>query len=97
MHSCPVCGEACYCHGDVDDCEVETEEYASEMCEHCEGRDDGDVDFDDALDFLSGMVQGACRVCGCTDQHACAGGCYWVEPDLCSACAYRVEVGVNHG
>jgi hypothetical protein len=28
----------------------------------------------------------ACRVCGCTEHHACAGGCYWVEPDLCSAC-----------
>lgn len=27
-----------------------------------------------------------CRVCGCTDDQACEGGCYWVEPDLCSAC-----------
>lgn len=29
----------------------------------------------------------ACRVCGCTDDRACDGGCSWVEPDLCSACA----------
>jgi ParB family transcriptional regulator, chromosome partitioning protein len=29
----------------------------------------------------------ACRVCGCTDAQACEGGCHWVEPDLCSACA----------
>lgn len=29
----------------------------------------------------------ACRGCGCTDDHACPGGCFWVEPDLCSACA----------
>lgn len=28
----------------------------------------------------------ACRVCGCTWTSACEGGCYWVEPDLCSAC-----------
>lgn len=28
-----------------------------------------------------------CRVCGCTEGNACQGGCYWVEPDLCSACA----------
>jgi len=28
-----------------------------------------------------------CRVCGCTDNRACPGGCYWVEEDLCSACA----------
>lgn len=29
----------------------------------------------------------ACRRCGCTDEEACAGGCFWVEPGLCSACA----------
>jgi len=28
-----------------------------------------------------------CRVCGCTDDHACPGGCFWVAPDLCSRCA----------
>lgn len=27
-----------------------------------------------------------CRACGCTDDRACLGGCWWVEPDLCSAC-----------
>lgn len=31
--------------------------------------------------------QRACRVCGCTDDRACPGGCYWVEDDLCSRCA----------
>lgn len=28
----------------------------------------------------------SCRVCGCTDERACEGGCRWVEADLCSAC-----------
>lgn len=28
-----------------------------------------------------------CRVCGCTWNNACEGGCYWVEDDLCSNCA----------
>jgi hypothetical protein len=28
----------------------------------------------------------ACRVCGCTQHAACAGGCFWVEPELCSSC-----------
>lgn len=28
-----------------------------------------------------------CRVCGCTDEAACPGGCWWVAPDLCSSCA----------
>jgi hypothetical protein len=31
-----------------------------------------------------------CRVCGCTDEMACDGGCEWVEDpeggDICSAC-----------
>ena len=27
-----------------------------------------------------------CRVCGCTWDKACPGGCYWVEKDLCSSC-----------
>lgn len=32
-----------------------------------------------------------CRSCGCTDEQACFGGCWWVnddgQPDLCSSCA----------
>lgn len=28
----------------------------------------------------------ACRVCGCTWNNACDGGCYWAEEDLCSSC-----------
>ncbi len=31
-----------------------------------------------------------CRICGCTDSHACNDDeepCYWVETNLCSACA----------
>lgn len=27
-----------------------------------------------------------CRVCGCTDDRACPGGCWWAGPDLCTAC-----------
>ncbi|TAA18233.1 hypothetical protein EA658_13895 [Pseudoxanthomonas winnipegensis] len=30
-----------------------------------------------------------CRDCGCTDLQACPGGCHWVEPDRCSACAQK--------
>ncbi len=28
-----------------------------------------------------------CRVCGCTQDNACIGGCYWADTDLCSRCA----------
>ncbi len=27
-----------------------------------------------------------CRVCGCTENNACDGSCWWVEHDLCSNC-----------
>jgi hypothetical protein len=27
-----------------------------------------------------------CRICGCWELEACEGGCWWVEPDRCSAC-----------
>ena len=33
---------------------------------------------------------GVCRVCGCTDEWGCDGGCEWVEPDLCSECVGEV-------
>ena len=29
----------------------------------------------------------SCRICGCTDDRACKGGCHWIDRDLCSACA----------
>jgi hypothetical protein len=28
-----------------------------------------------------------CSECGCTDGKACEGGCWWITPSLCSACA----------
>ncbi len=39
--------------------------------------------------FMPHVTDGVrrCRVCGCTDDHACPGGCWWVSSDLCSACA----------
>lgn len=36
-----------------------------------------------------------CRVCGCTDDNACPGGCYWVEDDLCSRCADEAKVAAT--
>jgi hypothetical protein len=35
-----------------------------------------------------------CRICGCTQDNACPGGCFWVEDDLCSECA-GVEDGAE--
>ncbi|ABL01345.1 hypothetical protein Ppro_3755 (plasmid) [Pelobacter propionicus DSM 2379] len=42
-------------------------------------------------------VSGVCRVCGCTDFSICVERTcdhFWVEPDLCSACA-RPMVNIN--
>ena len=48
-----------------------------------------------ALAFPGVTVTGApadaatqsCRQCGCTDLHACPGGCGWAGPGLCTTCA----------
>jgi hypothetical protein len=37
-----------------------------------------------------------CRVCGCTDSHACPGGCWWVQDDLCSSCADAFAKTADH-
>lgn len=47
MHYCPECGQACFCHGDLDDCVVETEAYSSRHCTHperCEAERDREYD-----------------------------------------------------
>ena len=35
---------------------------------------------------VTGAEERTCQLCGCTDSHACEGGCYWVTEDLCSEC-----------
>jgi hypothetical protein len=33
MHSCPECGQACYCNGDIEDHDNEA---GADMCDHCD-------------------------------------------------------------
>lgn len=43
------------------------------------------------------MKKQRCRVCGCTADRACVdddGPCWWVERDLCSACATPAQIAV---
>jgi hypothetical protein len=57
--------------------------------------------FDSWAEFLAGLAPArivrasvaTCRVCGCTDEKACDGGCSWTEPDLCSTCAGLAIIG----
>lgn len=39
-----------------------------------------------AVELPEAMPVQRCRVCGCTDDRACPGGCSWAEPGLCSQC-----------
>lgn len=40
-----------------------------------------------------------CRICGCSENHACEGGCWWVEYDLCSSCQTKAgkPIRLNNG
>ena len=40
------------------------------------------------LDIRRETSESSCRVCGCTEDRACPGGCYWADVDhtLCSEC-----------
>lgn len=43
------------------------------------------------------LEEASCRLCGCTDNAACPGGCSWVEDpeflgDLCSQCLPKAQV-----
>lgn len=37
MHTCPECGQACYCSGDIDDAQVVTERWAFVNCREGHG------------------------------------------------------------
>ena len=30
-----------------------------------------------------------CRICGCTNEKACEGGCFWALPGICSKCVTK--------
>lgn len=55
--------------------------------------DNYDYDWKTWQGEITGRVatERVCRVCGCTYENACPGGCSWVEEDLCSACAEEAE------
>jgi hypothetical protein len=51
-HSCPDCGQACYCGGDIDDA-FDVDQDAEDNCTHCVDEDCGDpedADFGDEDD-----------------------------------------------
>ena len=45
----------------------------------------------DNFDEMLIVDEQKCRICGCTENNACEGGCYWVEDDLCSKCVGKVK------
>ena len=62
MHDCVDCGCACYCHGDIDDCVVETWQYSAAHCTGCgcqEYEPDDYVDYDDPAPSTAPSKEGA--------------------------------------
>jgi hypothetical protein len=39
-------------------------------------------------------MHGTCKYCGCTQEHACPGGCSWIDDEktICSACIRHVSI-----
>jgi hypothetical protein len=37
-----------------------------------------------------------CGFCGCTDDAACPGGCFWADQETCSRCAKVYHAGEIH-
>ena len=56
-----------------------------------------DVDLQGTISFEQFLAARArlqfCRICGCTDDDACKGGCWWVSPGLCSRCVPKKKPG----
>ena len=46
MHDCSICGGACYCHGDIDDFQVELPTYSYEHCDGCGCQEDAEFEDD---------------------------------------------------
>lgn len=45
---------------------------------------------------IPSLLGGVCRVCGCSQNDACAEGCGWAAEDLCTACVAPGKVH-DHG
>lgn len=75
---CPP-GSKCPSFADVDK-NMSPEEFTKKNCFKCM-----------VTYFKSRCDMPTCRICGCTDDFGCPGGCYWVEPDLCSECAKEAK------
>jgi len=52
---------------------------------------DGFIDFEGDAILVGESDEPECRVCHCTQDNPCPGGCIWAQVDLCSACAQTHE------
>lgn len=72
--------------------EDEEDDSEGEGYDPCRGCSVGDFETceDDDCPVNNGEKR-TCRICSCQEDSPCAGGCAWVEKDLCSACAEKAE------
>lgn len=67
-HSCPECGSACYCNGDIDDILIE-DPVAERDCTCCLGRDDDDEPYDEDPAPYEEDVPKLGKCCICESEH----------------------------
>lgn len=72
--------DAAYLRENADGASFSEEEFRL-LLEHGLGLDDESIE-----DACVEAQQPSCRICACTEDRACPGGCSWIEPDLCSRC-----------
>lgn len=85
-------------------CEIACPDEVTEMVCHYRNLKDGSCTKEDPWEcWMAYLLSRAsaekiCRVCGCTQDNACPGGCYWVEDDLCSSCFQnpKIQCAIRH-
>ncbi|QAT49139.1 hypothetical protein EQM14_04760 [Caproiciproducens sp. NJN-50] len=72
---------------------IYTEEEDIQGCtsdgENCEKEDQWECWQHYFLERVS--TEEVCRICGCTQDNACPGGCWWIKEDLCSSCYEKLK------
>jgi hypothetical protein len=50
-----------------------------------------------AAELLEQVVADHCRLCGCTQDAACEGGCGWAAEELCTSCVEVAQLLAEAG
>jgi hypothetical protein len=97
-HSCPECGQVCYCGTDIDDCIFDREEDVVN-CVHCLGKEEDEEGWEDCGDLDEPLCDNAGCTCATFDpsvgRYQCAvsgSECMFLVPDS-KRCAEKYGEG----